>query len=76
MTKPKYKLGEKVLFKVLAGNKELAAEGQIYIVDACGTVESTSPSYDIMVEGIKEIWEGERTLIKHIKEADIIGLAK
>lgn len=48
MTEVKYKMGEKVKFKV----KGVEKVGEVYIIDPRGTwgQKTTEPSYDILVE--------------------------
>lgn len=66
--KPKYKLEDKVSFK-LSNNKQLT--GNITIIDAYGTFEQNKDvSYDILVQACDEYPNG--CLFKHIPEYLII----
>ena len=65
--KPKYKIGDKVSFKL----EDTIYTGYVHIVDAYGTFENSSDvSYDIMIEN----WgpKKEKCLFKHINENLII----
>lgn len=65
--KPKYKIGDKVSFKL----EDTTYTGYVHIVDAYGTFDNSSDvSYDIMVEN----WgpKKEKCLFKHINEYLII----
>ena len=62
--KPKYKLGDKVCFKI----EDDIYWGEICIIDKYGTFENDSDvSYDIMYEK-----EGVKYLFKHVTESLII----
>jgi len=74
--KPVYGSGDVVLFKMPQvrdwdGNVILEAgeiEGVVEIVDAFGTFEQNfEPSYDILA-----VLNGEKTLVKHIPESEVI----
>ena len=66
--KPKYKLEDKVSFK-LSDNKQLT--GNIMIIDKYGTFEQNEDvSYDILVNACDEYPNGY--LFKHISESLII----
>ena len=67
--KPKYKLEDKVSFK-LSDNKQLT--GNIMIIDKYGTFEQNEDvSYDILVNDCNEYPDG--CLFKHIPEYLIIN---
>lgn len=68
---PKFKVNDKVKFRIIINGFEEEMEGTIGIVDAYGTFfQNEEPSYDIMVE---HFLGGEKTLVKHIPESDIVG---
>ena len=66
LRKPKYALGQTVVFKSGHGVKK----GKIVVLDARGTFEQKDePSYDILV--------GEETIVyKHILETKIVKIHK
>ena len=65
--KPKYKIGDKVSFKL----EDTIYTGYVHIVDAYGTFDNSSDvSYDIMVENFDS--KKEKCLFKHINEYLII----
>ena len=64
--KPKYKIGEEVLFEITYNDKKLELKGIIEIIDSYGTFfDKSDVSYDIMVENFDN--KG-RCLCKHIPE--------
>lgn len=68
---PKFKVNDKVKFKMIVDGFEEVMEGYVYIVDAYGTFFQTEqPSYDIMVE--RFLGKKENALLKHIPEDCII----
>ena len=68
--KPKYKVSDKVKFKIKREDKEYELVGEVYIIDKYGTFEDNSDvSYDIMVD--KCPWNNEPCLFKHFVESSI-----
>lgn len=62
-----YKRGDEVSFRF--DGKDV--HGEIFIVDAYGTFEQNEePSYDIMVDDYYD--NGERVLIKHIRQSSLL----
>lgn len=69
---PKFKVNDKVKFRIIVNGFEEEMEGTIGIVDAYGTFfQNEEPSYDIMVEGF--LGGKEAMFVKHIPESDIVG---
>jgi len=68
---PKFKVNDKVKFKIIVDGFEKEMEGVVAIVDSYGTFfQNEEPSYDIMVD---HFLGGEKTLVKHIRESDVVG---
>lgn len=63
MAEPKFKVGDKVKF-ILDGETIV---GEVAIVDRYGTfMQTEEPSYDILA-----VWNGEKTLIKHVGQRGV-----
>ena len=66
---PKFKVNDRVKFRIIMNGFEEEMEGVIAIVDSYGTFfQQEEPSYDILVE---DFLGGEKTLVKHIRESDV-----
>lgn len=64
--KPKYKLGDKVVFECFFNNEHREIEGEIRVIDPYGTWDDDSDvSYDIFVES-------ENCLYKHFNEIYVL----
>lgn len=64
--KPKYKVGDEVLFEITYNDEKLTLEGKVEIIDSYGTFfDKSDVSYDIMVEDFDN--KG-KCLCKHIPE--------
>ena len=75
--KPMYSVGDRVSFRMTANGNVETFDGTIEIVDRFGAWEidcPSEPSYDIMVEN----WRGKGapTLVKHIRESNIVKTTK
>ena len=67
--KPKYKVGDKVSFKIKDDGETFIINGKVYIVDAYGTFEQNEePSYDIMAEE-SHYDKNSPCLYKHVRES-------
>ena len=66
---PKFKVNDRVKFKITVNGFRKEMEGVVAIVDSYGTFfQQEEPSYDILVE---DFLGGEKTLVKHIRESDV-----
>lgn len=66
---PKYKYNDKVRFELNGSIRE----GFVYIIDPYGTFEQNEePSYDIFIEGYEDICNGQKVLVKHVRESHIL----
>ena len=68
---PKFKVNDRVKFRIIVNGVKEEMEGVVAIVNSYGTFfQNEEPSYDIMVE---HFLGGEKTLVKHIRESDVVG---
>lgn len=70
--KPKYKVGDRVSFKIKDDGKDFIVSGKVYIVDAYGTFEQNEePSYDVWAEE-SHYDEDSSCLYKHVRESSLL----
>lgn len=70
--KPKYKVGDRVSFKIKDDGKDFVVNGKVYIVDAYGTFEQNEePSYDVMAEE-SHYDKDSSCLYKHVRESSLL----
>lgn len=70
--KPKYKVGDRVSFKIKDDGKDFIVSGKVYIVDAYGTFEQNEePSYDVMAEE-SHYDKDSSCLYKHVRESSLL----
>lgn len=70
--KPKYKVGDRVSFKIKDDGEDFIVSGKVYIVDAYGTFEQNEePSYDVMAEE-SHYDKDSSCLYKHVRESSLL----
>ena len=70
--KHKYKVGDRVSFKIKDDGKDFIVSGKVYIVDAYGTFEQNEePSYDVMAEE-SHYDKDSSCLYKHVRESSLL----
>ena len=70
--KPKYKVGDRVSFKIKDDGEDFVVNGKVYIVDAYGTFEQNEePSYDIMAKE-SHYDKDSSCLYKHVRESSLL----
>lgn len=71
---PKFKVNDRVKFRIIVNGVKEEMEGVVAIVHSYGTFfQNEEPSYDIVVEHFLGGLGGEKTLVKHIVESDVVG---